>query len=476
MAERLGDFSYLPGEGVAGQTYATGVPQYVPDLNRAPDLPRRDEIRAVLAVPLMSPAAAPLGVLSVASLRPEAFTPHQQRLLETVAGQAAIAVQNARLYEAAEQQHRRQVALAEVELAINQAHELQAVLDRIAQVTTELLPASGGASVLLWDPQAAAFFASSSTVPGQVPETDAQSALYQGGATRWIVNHCQPLVVTDARDDHSGANPMLSEFGARAFAGVPLLAERAALGVLYALDQHPREYTQEDLDFLAALTSRAAFAVTKVLLSESLQRVIEQARLDALANEVLLKEIHHRVKNNLQIVAGLLDLQSDYVRDEQSLQMLQESQSWVKAMGLVHEKLYRDRGFETVDCADYVQSLAEDVFRLYRGHAAGVTFKANAEGAFLGVDTAVPCGLITHELISNALKHAFPGGGGGEIYLALLSDNDEITLVVRDNGVGFPKDLDFRNPESLGLKLVLTLVRQLKAPSNFAPMAERNSR
>ncbi len=192
------------------------------------------------------------------------------------------------------------------------------------------------------------------------------------------------------------------------------------------------------------------------------KRAEKQIRTALQEKEVLLKEIHHRVKNNLQVVSSLLDLQSDYIEDEQTRQLFQESRSRVKSMALIHERLYETQDLSRIDFAEYIQSLARDVLRSHRAHAAGVTLKANVEGVSLEIDTAIPCGLMINELISNALKYAFPDGRGGEICVELFSNNGQFTLVVRDNGVGFPKDLDFRNTESLGLKLVMTLVKQLK--------------
>jgi two-component sensor histidine kinase len=192
------------------------------------------------------------------------------------------------------------------------------------------------------------------------------------------------------------------------------------------------------------------------------KRAEGQIRTALQEKEVLLKEIHHRVKNNLQIISSLLDLQSDYIEDEQTRQLFQESRNRVKSMALIHERLYRAQDLAKVDFAEYIQSLARDVFRSYRTHATGIALRVNVEDVFLGVDTAIPCGLMINELVSNALKYAFPDGRGGEICVELFSDNGQFTLAVRDNGVGFPKDLDFRNTESLGLKLVVTLVKQLK--------------
>jgi two-component sensor histidine kinase len=180
---------------------------------------------------------------------------------------------------------------------------------------------------------------------------------------------------------------------------------------------------------------------------------------------VLLKEIHHRVKNNLQVISSLLNLQSRFIKDKQSLDMFKESQSRIKAMALVHEKLYKSKDLARIDFAEYLRSLTDYLLGSYRIHLKPVTLKINAEKALLDVDSAITCGLIVSELVSNSLKHAFPStwqGEESEIRIDLFAKDRTFSLLVSDNGAGFPQDLDFRNTESLGLQLVSTLTEQLE--------------
>jgi PAS domain S-box-containing protein len=178
--------------------------------------------------------------------------------------------------------------------------------------------------------------------------------------------------------------------------------------------------------------------------------------------EVLLKEIHHRVKNNLQVISSLLNLQSRFIKDQQALEMFKESQSRVKAMSLIHEKLYQSKDLARIDFAEYLRSLAANLFRSYAANPAGVKLHVMVDDVSLGINTAISCGLIVNELLSNALKHAFPTQAGGEVRVALHSrDDGKLTLVVSDNGVGFPPGVDFRTLKSLGLELVNTLTEQL---------------
>jgi two-component sensor histidine kinase len=178
--------------------------------------------------------------------------------------------------------------------------------------------------------------------------------------------------------------------------------------------------------------------------------------------DALLKEVHHRVKNNLQVIASLLNLQSRQVRDAHTAEMFKETQNRIQSMALIHERLYHSNDATRLDFESYLRTLMAYLFAAYSTGNVAITLKLNVDRITFGVDTAIPCGLIVHELVANALKHAFPSKKPGEIHLDLRAgDNGRYTLRVRDNGDGFPTDVDFRHVESLGLKLVTMLTQQL---------------
>ena len=189
----------------------------------------------------------------------------------------------------------------------------------------------------------------------------------------------------------------------------------------------------------------------------------EQIKASLREKEVLLKEIHHRVKNNMQVISSLLKLQSNYIKDKEALEMFKDSQNRIRSMALVHEKLYQTMDLARIEFAGYVQSLTGHLLSFYRLEPNVIKLNIDVKDIFLNINTAFPCALITNELISNALKHAFPGERRGEVKISIKYISEkEIELMVTDNGVGFPKNIDFRNTESLGLQLVLTLVEQLE--------------
>lgn len=178
--------------------------------------------------------------------------------------------------------------------------------------------------------------------------------------------------------------------------------------------------------------------------------------------ETYLKEVHHRVKNNLQVISSLLFLQSIHTPDPKVLEILKESQSRVKSIALIHEKLYRSSELVRLDFAEYVRDLVSDLFRSYGMEQRGITVDLRVENVALEIDTAIPCGLIINELVSNVLKHAFPNGTTGKVTIELLPKGERrFDLLVQDDGIGLPEGLDWKTSGSLGLQLVNDLTRQL---------------
>ncbi|HEX9868369.1 MAG TPA: histidine kinase dimerization/phosphoacceptor domain -containing protein [Candidatus Tectomicrobia bacterium] len=187
--------------------------------------------------------------------------------------------------------------------------------------------------------------------------------------------------------------------------------------------------------------------------------------------EVLLKEIHHRVKNNLQIIASLLFLQSEQLKDPDDLVLFEDTQNRVKSMALIHESLYRTGDLAHINFAHYIDSLCADLLESYADGTSHIRLHTDLDELPFDVDTAVPCGLILNELLTNALKYAFPDGRHGDIHIALRAEGGHVTLSVRDTGVGFPADVDFRHTESLGLQVVSMLTEQLGGTITLACQA-----
>lgn len=193
------------------------------------------------------------------------------------------------------------------------------------------------------------------------------------------------------------------------------------------------------------------------------KRAAAQIKASLQEKELLLKEIHHRVKNNLQIISSLLNLQAGSISDEKTIDKLQECRHRVTLMALIHEQLYQTENLGMIDFAQYIQHLATNLFISYGISSDAIALSLKVAPIQLSIDTAIPCSLMINELVTNSLKYAFPPGKSGEILIELNAKNaNYLTLIIRDNGIGFPQELDFRNTESLGLQLVVTLTNQLK--------------
>jgi PAS domain S-box-containing protein len=195
----------------------------------------------------------------------------------------------------------------------------------------------------------------------------------------------------------------------------------------------------------------------------------EQIEKSLKEKEVLVREVYHRVKNNMQIITSLLNLQSRYIRDKEYREMFKESHDRIKSMSLVHEKLYQSKDLTTIDLKEYIKDISKYLFHSYGANEGKIELVVDINKISLDINTAIPCGLIINELVTNSLKHAFPGGKKGEIKIYIQSMNENmIELVVGDNGIGMPGDMDFRTTKSLGLQLVTMLAEnQLNGSINL---------
>jgi PAS domain S-box-containing protein len=195
----------------------------------------------------------------------------------------------------------------------------------------------------------------------------------------------------------------------------------------------------------------------------------EQIRSSLHEKEVLLREIHHRVKNNMQVLSSLLRLQSDFCKDKNVIEMFNESRNRIISMSLIHEKLYLSKDFTKIDLKGYINEMVNGLFQSYCLNKSKIALKIYVEDVPLGIESAIPCGLIINELVTNSLKHAFPGDRNGEIKIILrMAEENMIELVVSDNGIGIPKSLNMQKIESLGLHLVTMLAEnQLMGKMNM---------
>jgi PAS domain S-box-containing protein len=258
------------------------------------------------------------------------------------------------------------------------------------------------------------------------------------------------------RDGHYvGEGWRVRRDGSQFWASVVITALRDAHGQLYGFAKVTRDMTEPRAAEQALAQANQALEHRVAERTAALQASLQE-------KEMLLKEIHHRVKNNLQVISSLLSLQSETIQDAAFRVLIQESERRIEAMALVHETLYQGADIGQVSLAPYVETLSAHLFRSYGVETDRITFQAQMDEVVLPLDTAIPCGLMLNELLSNCLKHAFPSGEAGHVTVTLTTDGACVTLRVSDSGCGFPEPLDFRTTDSLGLQLVCALTEQLQ--------------
>ena len=251
---------------------------------------------------------------------------------------------------------------------------------------------------------------------------------------------------------------------------VPIKLDSKVFGVVQIFSDKKNAYNTEQLKFFESLIYQVALANKNVLLYQKAQEEIKERQkaeaelLKSLKDkELLLREIHHRVKNNLAVVSSLLYLQSKKTQNPEVLDALLESQQRIKSMVLVHERLYRSKDFSSIKYSEYIEALTKTLFNSYGYDNIRVALEMDIKDIYLDTDSATNVGLIINELISNSIKHAFPDGKEGKISISFdVDDKGLYTLLVKDNGVGLPPDFDYEGSDTLGIKLVSTLVEQIE--------------
>jgi PAS domain S-box-containing protein len=286
------------------------------------------------------------------------------------------------------------------------------------------------------------------------------------------------VVVTDTRrDPRTAAEYQAGKAFARvaAMLVVPMHKEGRWTACLSLLTVTPRAWTRREIALVHATVERTSLCVERLQSIAALRdfnRDLEQRVEDRTSElkaalrekEVLIKEIHHRVKNNLQVISSMLNLQALHLPDAEARSMFAESQGRVQSIALVHESLYQSKDLSSVSFVEYLRSLVSAVFQAQSTPGGRIEAQVDAAEMRLPVAIAIPCGLIVNELVTNALKHAFPGRREGKIRVRLRRcDDDRVELTVADDGVGLPEDQDPSRAKSLGLDLVYTFAEQLGA-------------
>jgi two-component system, sensor histidine kinase PdtaS len=399
-------------------------------------------------------------------------------------------IERVQMNQTLDRRAREMAALYDISIEINSQLDIPILLRSILRRAAELLEA----------PMGALFLPRPDGISVRMEVNYNLPAKFEGlvmplgeGFAGTIAQTSRPLAIEDF-SAWRGISPLVSDLSLRRMVGVPLKLGGNLKGVILILDdRRTGEYSESDVLLLSLFADQAAIALENARLYQNAQQeIMERRRIEAelqrsndsleqrvdqrtqelsqtntqlraslSEKEMLLKEIHHRVKNNLQVISSLLSLQMGQQADAPTLEALRESQNRVRSMALIHEKIYQSKDLSRVDFGEYIHSLAQYLFGSYRANTDQVKLTIEVDPVALGVDAAVPCGLILNELISNALKHAFPNRRNGEICISMKRLDGEIFLQIQDDGVGFPQGMEIEDTPSLGLQLVTTLVSQL---------------
>ena len=323
---------------------------------------------------------------------------------------------------------------------------------------------------------------------------------YPKGGTWKTILDAKSRYVADTSED-TAIGKAGRDMGIKCYLVVPLFIDGKVVGTITIVSYEKNVFDKEELKLLEIISKQISIAIrnanqvqalkdseealkkahyeleervqdrtselqksNNLLIKEILERryMEKELKQSLVEKNVLLKEIHHRVKNNLQIISSLLNLQARQLSDESVLSFFNESNNRIRSIASLHEQLYRSKDLSRINFSAYLRNMTNNLLRSYGIADDLIKVSINSKNIFLDINTAIPCGLIVNELVSNAIKHGFPDGRDGNIGIDFSSYEDKYVLIVNNDGVSFPKDLDMNNCTTLGLELVSSLSKQLR--------------
>jgi PAS domain S-box-containing protein len=360
-----------------------------------------------------------------------------------------------------EMDHRRRLeTLLELSVRLPGFGDLDSLLHFLSEKTKELLEAES-ASLILLDPSSDELFFRHVLPPDSEMAPRFREVRFPAseGLAGHVVSSQKPLHISDVRSDprfypHVDAK---TGFLTRNLVYAPLVVRGRATGVLGAVNRKEGDFDRQDMEFLQMVAHTVALAVENARVMEELRNAREELTQSLAEKEMMLQEIHHRVKNNMQIIISMLNLQQGSLEDQAAKSALSDCQERLGAMALVHETVHQSGEMGEVDLREYVRVLANGLFRAYAADRE-VEMEITAEPVVIGLDDAVPLGLAVNELVTNCFRHAFSQGAGKIILQARLAADGRLELVVADDGPGLPPEVERGAHPGLGLFLVRGLV------------------
>jgi len=294
---------------------------------------------------------------------------------------------------------------------------------------------------------------------------------FGNGLTEFVIKTKKSLLINSAKHEimlSLGINPHGKE--SMSVLSTPMIAGEKILGVITLQDyKHENAFSNSQIETMNTIASQAAIALENAELYSSLKKSLSE-------KDILLMEVHHRVKNNLQIMSSLIKLQSHFITDKQMLEILRETENRIQSMSIVHSKLYSTQEYEKINFGEYVKNLTEHFWNTYSIKLKSLDFDIQIDDISLNIDTAIPCGLIINELVSNSIKYAFPENKHGTISIILKKETDNLyKLVVKDNGIGISEKINLNNTDTLGISLVKLLSKQMNGSFEFKSEKNKGS-
>jgi PAS domain S-box-containing protein len=374
---------------------------------------------------------------------------------------------------------------------IHKSINVKDVLDNTAEAINNSIDVVDKVSIYLVEGREALIKAHSGAPNWYVEKVD---CIPFGTGCTWNTITSGDLNYCSDTDSDNLVGPAGILLGIKSYVSIPIEFDSNIIGVINVASFRKNSFKEEDISLLSLVAGQVSTVMENIRQSEELQqtynileervkgRTLELLKSNALLREeiekriraeieikkslqekeILLKEVQHRVKNNLQVISSMLDLQTDYVKDSGVLKLFVEAQKRVKSMALVHERMYQSEVLTDLDFTQYIENLGNYIFKIYGVNTKRISMKIDINEANIDFNRAIQLGLIVNELISNSLKHAFPDDLAGQINVRLDSEDKYFILTTSDNGVGLPKKFRLRQTKSLGLQLVQALTNQLK--------------
>lgn len=463
-----------------------------PRFAKSPLVTHEPHVRFYAGAPLVAPGGEALGALCVIDRRARDLSPEQVRALETLATQVVAQFELRRhqtllsLLEH-EQKAGRELArnnralqmMSACNEALVMAKDEASLLARVCEIAVE-----AGRHVMAWvgyaqddEPKSIQPMAQQGDESGYLQEiklTWIEGASGRGvGPAGRCIREGVTIACRDIQDPSSGFHytEAAKRRGFRSVVCLPLKDTHRTYGLLALYSGEVEDLAEDEVRLLENLASDLAYGIGAIR-DRIVRHRAEEALLASLREkEALLKEVHHRVKNNLQVIMSLLRIEGRRIDHEITKTVLDQMQGRIQSMALLHETLYRSGNFARVDLAAYLGQLAQQVFRSQMAQPGLVQLHLDLQPVQMDIDQAIPCGLIVNELVSNSLKHAFAEGRSGQVWIGLHPGPGGAghTLSVRDNGPGLPPDFDLKRTRSLGLQLVSDLARQLEGSLTVGP-------